>query len=340
VRVIFAGTPPFAAKALFAIHAAGFSIPVVLTQPDRPAGRGKALRASAVKELAQQMGLSVFQPLSLKPTDVQQTLADFDADVMVVAAYGLILPKVVLELPKWGCLNIHASLLPRWRGAAPIQRAIQAGDSQTGITVMQMDVGLDTGPMIAKRSIAIDPTQSAAQLQEQLAILGSDMIVQTLFELQSTLKTDASPSPSPSPRPRLPSTEQPIDGVTYAAKLEKSESWIDWSQSAQTISRQIFAFDPVPGSTTALKSTPDQMIKIWRVQLSTGIDLPDIPMTYGEFQIDSRSRVFVACGDGLLELLEVQKPGGRRITAQAWAAGLGLSVGTKNTFLLSLGLND
>jgi methionyl-tRNA formyltransferase len=328
VRVIFAGTPPFAAKALFAIHTAGFGIPVVLTQPDRPAGRGKTLRASAVKELAQQLGIPVFQPLSLKPPDVQQTLADFDADVMVVAAYGLILPKTVLDLPRWGCLNIHASLLPRWRGAAPIQRAIQAGDSNTGITVMQMDVGLDTGPMIAKQSITIDPSQSAAQLQEQLAVLGSDMIVQTLLQLQSTAIT--------SPSPRLPSTEQPIEGVTYAAKLEKSESWIDWSQSAQTIYRQIFAFDPVPGSTTALKSTPDQIIKIWKVQRTSSTDLPAAAMNHGEFQIDSRSRVFVACGDEALELLEVQKPGGRRITAQAWAAGLGLAVGEKNTFLLGL----
>jgi methionyl-tRNA formyltransferase len=330
VRVIFAGTPPFAAKALFAIHAAGFNIPVVLTQPDRPAGRGKTLRASAVKELALQIGLSVFQPLSLKPPDVQQTLADFDADVMVVAAYGLILPKAVLDLPKWGCVNIHASLLPRWRGAAPIQRAMQAGDADTGITVMQMDVGLDTGPMIAKQSIAIVPSQSAAQLQEQLAILGSNMIVQTLSQLQAMVTTSASPNP------RLPATDQPIEGVTYAAKLEKSESWIDWSQSAQTIYRQIFAFDPVPGSTTALKSTPDQMIKIWKVQRTSDVDLSSALIKHGEFLIDGRSRVFVACGDGALELLEVQKPGGRRITAQAWAAGLGLAVGEKNTFLLGL----
>jgi methionyl-tRNA formyltransferase len=311
VRIIFAGTPPFAEKSLIALHAAGFEIALVLTQPDRPAGRGKALKASAVKQTALALGLKVFQPVSLKNADTQLAIAAIEAQVMVVAAYGLILPKVVLETPRHGCLNIHASLLPRWRGAAPIQRAIQAGDTSTGITIMQMDVGLDTGPMISQQSIAISPKANATLVHDELAELGSAMIVQTLKDLERLINQGQS----------LTSQVQPIEGVTYAAKLEKSEALIDWTKDAKSIARQVHAFDPVPGSTASLIVAPDEAIKIWKVQVhnaeSAQLDSPEI----GKLRIAEQTRVFVTCGHGELELLEIQKPGGKRMSAQIWLTG-------------------
>jgi methionyl-tRNA formyltransferase len=311
VRVIFAGTPPFAEKSLRAIHAAGFEIALVLTQPDRPAGRGKALKASAVKQAALELGLKVFQPLTLKATDAQNALLQIRSDVMVVAAYGLILPKSVLDMPTHGCLNVHASLLPRWRGAAPIQRAIQAGDTHTGITIMQMDIGLDTGPMISQQSIAITPMANTTLVHDELAELGAEMIVQSLKDLT---KLGAQES-------RLKGQIQPVDGITYAAKLEKSEAAIDWNQSAQTIALKVHAFDPVPGSTARLKQFPDEIIKIWKVQVHQGNRSPANVQLIGKLRVDEQSRAFVSCGHGDLELLEIQKPGGKRISAQIWLSG-------------------
>jgi methionyl-tRNA formyltransferase len=321
VRIIFAGTPPFAEKALRAIYAAGFDIALALTQPDRPAGRGKALRASAVKSAATELGIEVFQPATLKTYDAQQKLKTVGAQVMVVAAYGLILPKAVLEIPQSGCLNIHASLLPRWRGAAPIQRAIQAGDSITGITIMQMDVGLDTGPMISQQIVPIENTDSATVVHDKLGDLGALMIVATLNHLKAN---------------KLESTIQPTDGVTYAAKLEKSEAWIDWTLAAQTIAAQIRAFDPVPGSTACLQSEPDQVLKIWRAEVFLSNNDSDSPARQiGRIYVDEKSKVLVSCGQGVVELLELQRPGGKRMSAHLWFTGQA-AVGEKKEWLFLL----
>jgi methionyl-tRNA formyltransferase len=311
VRVIFAGTPPFAEKSLRALHDAGFEIALVLTQPDRPAGRGKALKASAVKQTALALGLEVFQPISLKTADAQLAIASAKSQVMVVAAYGLILPKAALDAPDYGCINIHASLLPRWRGAAPIQRAIQAGDSHTGITIMQMDVGLDTGPMILQQSIAISPTANATLVHDELAELGSAMIVQTLKDLDGLIKQGKG----------LVSHPQPMEGITYAAKLEKSEALIDWTKDAKSIERTVHAFDPVPGSTARLAAAPEEVIKIWKVQVVNMDNSQFDSSTIGQLHIAEQTRVFVTCGQGQIELLEIQKPGGKRMSAQGWLTG-------------------
>jgi methionyl-tRNA formyltransferase len=328
VRIIFAGTPPFAEESLKAIHAAGFEIALVLTQPDRPAGRGKALKASAVKQAALDLGLKVFQPISLKNADAQLTIASIEAQVMVVVAYGLILPKAVLDAPPHGCLNIHASLLPRWRGAAPIQRAIQAGDASTGITIMQMDVGLDTGPMISQQSIAISPTANATLIHDELAGLGAAMIVQTLKDLKGLIQQGKS----------LVSQTQPTEGVTYAAKLEKSEALIDWAMDAKTISRQVHAFDPVPGSTARLAVAPEEIIKIWKVQVHDAKKVQLDSAEIGRLYTAEQARVFVTCGQGELELLEIQKPGGKRMSAQMWL--IGQPNLNHQKFLLSKPLNE
>jgi methionyl-tRNA formyltransferase len=321
VRIIFAGTPPFAEKALRAIHAAGFDIALVLTQPDRPAGRGKALRASAVKSAANELGIEIFQPATLKTDDAQQKLKAVDAHVMVVAAYGLILPKAVLEIPQSGCLNIHASLLPRWRGATPIQRAIQAGDSVTGITLMQMDVGLDTGPMISQQIVPIAKTDSAAVVHNRLADLGALMIVETLNHLKIS---------------KLESITQPTAGVTYAAKLEKSEAWIDWTLDAPTIAAQIRAFDPVPGCTACVQSEPDQVLKIWRAEVfRSNNDSDSQERQIGRIYVDEKSKVLVSCGQGAVELLELQRPGGKRMSANQWFIGQA-AVGKKKEWLFLL----
>jgi methionyl-tRNA formyltransferase len=324
LRVIFAGTPPFAQAALKSISQAGFNIVQVLTQPDRPAGRGKALQLSAVKTEALQLNLPIFQPLSLKTEQTQETLRALKPDVMIVAAYGLILPKAVLEIPRYGCLNIHASLLPRWRGAAPIQRAIQAGDTQTGITIMRMDVGLDTGDMLSKEVTAINADTTAGMLLEKLSNLGASMVVDTLKALEKAASQG------------LALTGEPQDNAhaTYARKLEKTEGSIDWALPAQVIARQIRAFDPVPGSTGLLRSPIDTPVKIWRAavvakeQLQSAQALPmnnaTNPGAITLVPAVTGSRVLVACADEWLEVLEVQKPGGRRMSAQAWLAGQSL----------------
>jgi methionyl-tRNA formyltransferase len=300
MRVAFAGTPEFARTALAQLHVAGFTIPLVLTQPDRPAGRGMKLHASPVKAYALEHGIRVAQPRSLRldgkyPDDAAAArleLGRAGADVLVVAAYGLILPPWVLELPRLGCINIHASLLPRWRGAAPIQRAIEAGDVHTGVTIMQMDAGLDTGAMLLTQPTDIAPHDTAATLQDRLAAIGGTLIVQAL-ELAAR-------------REGLQPRAQPLDGVTYAHKIEKSEAVIDWSQPAASIERRIRAFDPFPGASSILNG---EVIKIWRASVAAGGGAPGEVLAVGE------AGIAVGCGEGVLRLTELQRPGGRRVPA-------------------------
>ena len=300
MKVAFAGTPEFARVALAAIHGAGHEVPLVLTQPDRPAGRGLKLQASPVKQFAQAHGLPLAQPRSLRldgkyPEEAaaaRRALEQAAPDVMVVAAYGLILPPWVLALPRHGCLNIHGSLLPRWRGAAPIQRAIEAGDAETGITVMQMDAGLDTGAMLLAEALPIVPTDTSATLHDRLAALGARLIDQALALLaQGALQ----------PRP------QPAEGVTYAHKIEKAEAAIDWQAPAAVVERRLRAFDPFPGATAVLGGQP---VKVWRGRVVPGSGVPGQVLQAGE------GRLVVACGQDALELLEVQLAGGRRIPAR------------------------
>ncbi|MBK7459406.1 MAG: methionyl-tRNA formyltransferase [Betaproteobacteria bacterium] len=300
MKVAFAGTPEFARVALAAIHGAGHDVPLVLTQPDRPAGRGLKLQASPVKQFAQAHGLPLAQPRSLRldgkyPEEAaaaRTALEQAAPDVMVVAAYGLILPPWVLALPRRGCLNIHGSLLPRWRGAAPIQRAIEAGDAETGITVMQMDAGLDTGAMLLAEALPIVPTDTSATLHDRLAALGARLIDQALALLaQGALQ----------PRP------QPAEGVTYAHKIEKAEAAIAWQAPAAVVERRLRAFDPFPGATAVLGGQP---VKVWRGRVVPGSGVPGQVLQAGE------GRLVVACGQDALELLEVQLAGGRRIPAR------------------------
>ncbi len=293
LRVAFSGTPEFAARALQAIVAAGYPVPLVLTQPDRPAGRGMKLQASAVKQVAQQHGLPVLQPQGLRlggrhAADAQaahDALAVARADVMVVAAYGLILPPSVLDLPRLGCLNIHASLLPRWRGAAPIQRAIEAGDAQTGITLMQMDAGLDTGPMLLTRALPITADDTAATLHDKLADLGAALVVEGLGGLAAG---------------QLLPTPQPQAGVTYAAKIDKREARLDWSRPAVELERRLRAFTPWPGGDFTLAD--GTVIKVGAAQLAEGAGPP------GEVLVADRDGVLVACGQGALRLMRLQRP--------------------------------
>ena len=304
LRVAFAGTPEFAAVALKAIHEAGHVVPLVLTQPDRPAGRGLKLTPSPVKQLALDLGVAVAQPRSLRldgkfPDEAQAGRAALEAarpDVMVVAAYGLILPQWVLDLPRLGCLNIHGSLLPRWRGAAPIHRAIEAGDAQTGITIMQMDAGLDTGDMllIEREPVAFDDTTGL--LHDRLAALGGRMIVQSLADAAAGA---------------LRPVRQPDEGVTYAHKIAKAEAAIDWTLPADVIERRVRAFDPFPGATFQLGA---DTVKLWRAQ----VERLDIDAAPGTVIAADGQRLVVACGDGALALLDVQRPGGKRGPAAQW----------------------
>lgn len=302
LRVAFAGTPEFAAAALAAIHAAGYPVPLVLTQPDRPAGRGMKLSPSPVKQLALAHGLALAQPQGLRldgkfAADAAQARAALETaapDVMVVAAYGLILPAWVLHLPRLGCLNIHASLLPRWRGAAPIHRAIEAGDAETGITIMQMDEGLDTGAMLAVGREAIGPTDTTGRLHDRLAALGARMIVQGLADAEAG---------------RLHPTPQPAEGVTYAHKIAKAEAAIDWSLPAAAIERRVRAFDPFPGTSFELDG---ESVKLWQAALRADVCGPAGRVIEADGQ-----RLVVACGEGGLELLQLQRPGGKRVPAAA-----------------------
>ena len=305
MRVAFAGTPEFAAQALSAIIAAGHVVPLVLTQPDRPAGRGMKMTPSPVKVLALARGLAVDQPPSLKPEAARESLRAAAPDVLVVAAYGLILPQAVLDLPARGCLNIHASLLPRWRGAAPIQRAIAAGDTETGITIMQMDAGLDTGPMLLKRALRIDPHDTAATLHDKLARAGAHAIVDALSKMADG---------------GLEAVAQPTEGVTYANKLEKAEARLDLRQDAVLLERRIRAFDPFPGCFVDFEGVP---VKIWRAEIMQARGEP------GEVLSAGASGIVVACGNGALNLLELQKPGGKRLSVREFLAGFPVSVGLR-----------
>ncbi|MDQ3059025.1 MAG: methionyl-tRNA formyltransferase [Pseudomonadota bacterium] len=347
MRVIFAGTPEFARVALEQLLAAGFEIPLVLTQPDRPAGRGMKLQASAVKQWAEQHNIAVAQPRSLRldgkyPDDAaaaRTALQAARADAMVVAAYGLILPQWVLDLPRLGCLNIHASLLPRWRGAAPIHRAIQAGDQETGVAIMQMDAGLDTGDMLLVEKLPIAHTGAApdttATLHDKLAALGGRLIVQALELAESG---------------RLDPVKQPAEGVTYAHKIEKAEAAVDWRQPAAVIERHIRAMTPFPGATAQLG--PDT-IKLWQARIEAGPTLPELrpqqtptvpanadqeaepmrpqalpaPPPCGQILAATAEGVYVACGDGVLALTELQRAGGKRLPAADFLRGFALQPG-------------
>lgn len=302
MNIVFAGTPEFAAAALDALMRAGHGVKLVLTQPDRPAGRGRHLQPSGVKRLARGRGLSVLQPLSLRDSGVVAAIAKEEPDVMVVAAYGLIVPRTLLELPRLGCINIHASLLPRWRGAAPIQRALLAADAATGITIMQMDESLDTGAILLQEAIPIRPDETAGTLHDQLAALGARLIVQAL----------AAPF---APRP------QPSEGITYAPKIEKHEAHIDWAERAEAIERKVRAFDPVPGAFTVVHGTS---LKVWRARVE-----PRVSGTPGEVSEASAEGILVACGVGGLRLLEVQRAGGKRLPARAFLAGFHIARGAR-----------
>ena len=305
MKVIFAGTPDFAAQALRAIAAAGFEILLVLTQPDRPKGRGMQLQASPVKQAALELGLAIAQPASLRHEEAQALLRAQNADVMVVAAYGLILPQAVLDTPAHGCLNIHASLLPRWRGAAPIQRAIEAGDTETGVCIMQMDAGLDTGAVVSTHRYAIKNTDTATDVHDALADLGAQAIVADLQQLQQTGRLNASP--------------QPQTGITYAQKLSKEEAKIDWNESALVIERKIRAFNPVPGAWVEYQNQP---LKIWRAEAVAQSGRA------GEVLAISSDGLIVACGEGALNITELQPAGSKRMPVAAFAAGRHIEKGT------------
>ena len=305
MRVVFAGTPEFAATALQAVLAAGHDVPLVLTQPDRPAGRGMAMQASAVKQLALKQGMPLYQPSSLKSGELRQPILEAKPDLMVVAAYGLILPQAALDIPRLGCVNIHASLLPRWRGAAPIQRAILAGDSETGVTIMRMEAGLDTGPMLLRESLAIAEGDTAATLHDKLAELGAWLIVEALPRLE---------------RGELAGEIQPSDGVSYAPKLEKAEAALDWRRPAVELDRAVRAFNPFPG---AFGQVDGQVIKVWRAERVSGQGVPGIVLAAGA------DGIVVACGEGALCLTELQKSGGKRLAAADFLHGFPLKPGQR-----------
>ena len=302
MRLIFAGTPEFAALALAAIVDAGHEVALVLTQPDRPAGRGMAMHASPVKTRALAAGIEVFQPPTLKDAAAQARIRAVEADVMVVAAYGLILPQPVLDMPRLGCLNIHASLLPRWRGAAPIQRAILAGDSETGVCIMQMEAGLDTGPVLLSAALPILDEDTSASLHDKLASLGAQLIVDALARLP------------------LPACPQPEAGLTYAAKLAKSEAVLDWRQPATILVRRIRAFNPFPG---AVSSLGDDALKIWHAEVMTECGEAGVVLSV------DKGGIVVACGSGALRLTELQKAGGKRLPVKQFLAGTPVLPGSR-----------
>lgn len=302
MRVVFAGTPEFAAVALRAIMLAGHQIVLVLTQPDRASGRGMTLRASPVKHLAQVAGIEVFQPPTLRDAAAQERIRTVAAEVMVVAAYGLILPQAVLDMPRFGCINIHASLLPRWRGAAPVQRAILAGDQETGVCIMQMEAGLDSGPVLLSASLSIGDDDTASVLHDRLAELGAHLIVDALARLP------------------LAGRAQAEAGASYAAKVDKAEAALDWRLPAVQLARSVRAFNPFPGSSCFLDG---HLLKVWRAEVAAGDGLPGLILAA------DHNDLVVACGKGALRLLELQKAGGRRLTAAQFLAGTPVRPGAR-----------
>jgi methionyl-tRNA formyltransferase len=333
MKLIFAGTPVFAQLALQALHEAGHDIALVLTRPDKPAQRGQKLLASPVKQWAQTHGIEVWQPRTLRDPEVTQRLRSVGCQAMVVAAYGLLLPPDVLAVPPLGCLNIHASLLPRWRGAAPIQRAVQAGDAQTGITIMQMDVGLDTGPIRLVCPLPIGRDETSGSVHDRLAALGAQAIVEAIGLLEAG---------------RLPMSPQPADGIIHAAKIVKADALIDWSRPAQAIVDQLRAFDPAPGCMAELARLPGMALKLWRARvvdpapqfMSQGMPQVAVPADglVGGFApgtvIGMREGALrVACGGpdqaGAVDLLELQRAGGRRLPATEFVAGFPIGAGDR-----------
>lgn len=318
MKVIFAGTPEFARVALAQLQAAGFQIPLVLTQPDRPAGRGMKLQASPVKQFAQMHGLTVAQPHSLRldgkyPDEAavaRQAIEAAQADVMVVAAYGLLLPQWVLDAFPHGCLNIHASLLPRWRGAAPIHRAIEAGDAQTGVTIMQMDAGLDTGAMLCAQALPIAAQDTTASLHDKLAAQGARLLLAVLDQVaHGTLQ------PVP----------QPLQGVTYAHKIEKLEADIDWHQPAEQIARRIRAFNPFPGASTTCAG---EVLKLWQAEVLSPAGSDEAAVAPGTVLAADAQGVRIQCAPGVLCATELQRAGGKRLGAIEFLRGFALAPGS------------
>ena len=315
MKLVFAGTPEFAAVALARLHAAGHDIALVLSQPDRPAGRGMKLLPSAVKQFALAHGIAVAQPRSLRldgkyPEDADAARAALEAaqaDAMVVAAYGLILPQWVLDFPRLGCFNIHASLLPRWRGAAPIHRAIEAGDAVTGVTIMQMDAGLDTGDMLLSQALPILAKDTTGSLHDRLAELGGDLMAQVLV-----LAAEG----------KLQPVAQGLEGITYASKIDKSEAVIDWTQPAPVIARRVRAFDPFPGASTLLAG---ETLKIWGAQVGTAAAASD--HVAGQIVALSSTGIVVSTQDSSLVITELQRPGGKRLSCAEFLRGCQLQVG-------------
>ena len=303
MKIIFAGTPEFAVPALAALIQAGHEIVMVLTQPDRPAGRGMQLKASPVKQLALRHHLAVFQPVSLKPVEVQAQIAAVNADVMIVAAYGLIIPTAVLNMFTKGCYNIHASLLPRWRGAAPIHRALLAGDAETGVTIMEVVPALDAGAMVSKGVVPIFDTDTTQTLHDNLSKIGADLMVQAMADLAKSGS--------------LTSVLQDESLVTYAHKLEKSESAIDWHKSAAEISRRVRAFNPFPVATAQFRG---ETCRIWFASAIKG------KAKAGEV-VGIEGALLLGCGEGLLQITELQMPGGKRQTAQQFVQGQHIKLG-------------
>jgi methionyl-tRNA formyltransferase len=303
MKIIFAGTPEFAVPALAALIEAGHEIVMVLTQPDRPAGRGMKLKASPVKVLAEQHGLAVFQPLTLKDAEVQTRINDTNADVMIVAAYGLIIPTVILNMPRFGCYNIHASILPRWRGAAPIHRSLLAGDTETGVTIMEVVPALDAGAMVSVGVVPITEHDTTQTLHDALSEKGAALMVVAMAELEKNGALSAIP--------------QDESLVTYAHKLEKSEAAIDWQKNAIEISRQVRGFNPFPVAQSVLKG---EVCRLWMATAKAGKAQP------GQI-VDVHDGILVGCGEGLLHITELQAPGGKRLNAQAFVQGHQLKIG-------------
>ena len=313
MKLIFAGTPDFAVKVLDAVVEAGHQVALVLCQPDRPAGRGQRLVAPPVKRRAIQLGLPVSQPVRLREAADRQPLIEAGAELMLVVAYGLILPQAVLDLPPRGCVNVHASLLPRWRGAAPIQRAIEAGDRETGITIMQMDAGLDTGPMLIHEAMPIAADETGASLHDRLAQVGARLAVRALEGLE---------------RGELQPIAQPEQGVCYARKIERADAVLDWRLDAAALVNRIRAFDPVPGCSAVLESDDGLALKVWRARVAA--EVPAEPgVSAGTVLAALPDAIRVACGRGAIELTELQRPGGTRQPAQAFLRGRPIAVGER-----------